>query len=85
MVVTLLGQQYNVGTDRIRCSLVVDVDAGREGLRLRGDAYFRLPLYTRNGQVGEYVKRTKKKLRHPGHMAPRGLFLQVGGLTTQRF
>ena len=40
----------------VGCSLMVAVDAGREGLGLRGEEYFRLPLYTRNGQVGEHVR-----------------------------
>ena len=43
----------------VRCLLVVAVDAGREGLGLRGEEYFRLPLNTRNGQVGEHVQRKK--------------------------
>ena len=42
-----------------RSSLVVAVDAGREGLELWGEEYFRLPLYTRNGEVGEHVQRIK--------------------------
>ena len=46
----------------VRCSLVVAADARREGLGLRGEEYLCLPLYTRNGQVGEHVQRNKKDL-----------------------
>ena len=64
----------------VRCSLVVAVDAGREGSGLRGEEYFRLPLY-----IPEMSRRLenmcreeeKKTLRRPGHVAPHGLFLEV--------
>ena len=67
----------------VRCSLVVAVDAGREGSGLRGEEYFRLPLYTRNGQVGEHVQRRKKKDLAPSRArGSTGPFL--GGVLTQR-
>ena len=64
---------------------MVAVDAGREGLGLRGVEYFRLPLYTRNGKVGEHVQK-KKNIKPCAAFRARGSTRPfLAGVLTQRF
>ena len=67
----------------VRCSLVVAVDAGREGSGLRGEEYFRLPLYTRNGQIGEHAQREEKNDLAPSR-ACGSTWPFLGGVLTQQ-
>ena len=70
---------------RARCSLVVAVDAGRGILGLRGEGCFRLPLYTRNGQVREHVQWKKKSSAVQGTCFTVARPFLAGVLITQRF